>query len=690
MGKQTISKESSAILAQTLAHFAVKKKLNTRLFYSYFLISLISLLLLIQPKIFSQTESISERIIATAEELAANDPDPEAATDYISRLQELIEHPVDINSPDDDELSRLFFLSDFQIKTLQDYTSSTGLILSVYEIANIPGFDRETTAMMVPFIYVGKSTPPISHSSVLRNSLLTNFSIKPGTDDTSFLGSPWKILAKYKFTAGSISGGITSEKDAGEKYISIPGKMPDFLSAHLAYEGKGIIRKVIAGDFAASFGQGTNLNTGFRTGLSITSSGYLSGRNEIKQYTSTNEANFLRGIATELSVRNIAVSIFYSSRFSDATPGSPSGYSYYYIENLYTSGIHNTPSLLKRKNAISEQVYGLNLLYNMKNLRLGFTCTNNRLSLPIMSAGTDPEEAFNFNGSRNSLFTMYYNTLVNKILLYGELSVNQHYHYAVIQGISLRPADRLTVNLLYRKYDPGYTSFHGNGPGNSSGAQNEVGLLGNFTLEAAKHLFISFGCDVWRYPWLRYRCSAPSHGVKHELRTRYSPVEQLTIELSYQYRLTQSDIVTSTGISGQEDIRSESYKGTLKYSVTDNFKTVTRMDYRIIHPSGSSGRIILQDLIVSFNKIPVSVWLRYCLFYTDDYDSRIYTYENDLLYSFSIPSLSGKGSHSYFMIKWKISSKAEMRFRYGITTLTDTGRLPENREELKMQFRVSF
>jgi hypothetical protein len=99
---------------------------------------------------------------------------------------------------------------------------------------------------------------------------------------------------------------------------------------------------------------------------------------------------------------------------------------------------------------------------------------------------------------------------------------------------------------------------------------------------------------------------------------------------------------------------------------------------------------LLQEISYSFTKVPLTIWARYCLFNTGDWDSRIYTYENDLLYSFSIPALSGTGSRSYIMAKWKVGDFAELRIKYGITSSVTTGKSLENTEEIKMQFRVWF
>jgi len=47
-----------------------------------------------------------------------------------------------------------------------------------------------------------------------------------------------------------------------------------------------------------------------------------------------------------------------------------------------------------------------------------------------------------------------------------------------------------------------------------------------------------------------------------------------------------------------------------------------------------------QDLGLQISKDSCHTLARYCIYNTDDWDSRIYLYENDLLYSFSIPAFS--------------------------------------------------
>ncbi|MCX6326058.1 MAG: hypothetical protein NT144_05330 [Bacteroidia bacterium] len=462
------------------------------------------------------------------------------------------------------------------------------------------------------------------------------------------------------------------------------------MSANLTYNGSGLIRRLIVGDYSARFGQGTNINTGIRTGLSLTAPGYMSASDEIRPYTSTDENNFFRGVAAEFSVKNLGLVLYYSKNYSDATLGSSAGTSKDYIENFYLAGTHNTSSLLLKKDAISEQAYGVNLSYNFNNVRIGLAWSEDRFSLPVYPTGNDPENIFDFEGDRNNLYTIYYNSLIKRILLYGEFSTNEYKKHAFVQGLSFRPSDRLTINFLIRNYNAGYVSFHGKGPGSGSATGNEQGILGNFTFEAAKHLFISGGCDIQHSPWLKYRCSAPSWGMRQEIRVRFLPTEKLAIEGSYNYRLSMADNPETNGIPEQKEIITKSLKGSVRYSLYDNLTLGTRIDYKIVDPSGSRGMLLLQDINYRFTQLPVTLWLRYCLYNTDDWDSRIYSYENDLLYSFSIPALSGEGSRSYIMVKWEISDIMELRAKYGLTSLDESGMSTKNNKELKIQFKVMF
>jgi hypothetical protein len=635
---------------------------------------------------FSQEKSMSEVISSAAEELAAEESDPSLAGLYAELLADLSDDPVRINSGEENEISRLFFLSSFQVKVLADHISKNGPVYSIYEIASIPGYDREAASLMAPFISLKNTS---NDEPVLRKphqTLLTNFIVKPGVHEPDWPGSAVRSLIKYRIDAGSLSGGFTAEKDPGEKFLSGNPPAPDFLSAYLSYSGKGIIKRVVAGDFSARFGQGTGLNTGVNTVFSITSPGNISGRDEIKPYTSADENAFLRGLSITAGVKKGEISIFHSVSNIDASLDTSLLTGEISVRTLYKTGYHNSASSILKKDAVKETVSGAALSYNNRNFRSGLLWTMNSFSIPVIPEKNGAESLYKFEGKQNSVISFYYNYLLSRFLLSGEISSNAGKGYAINQNISFRPSDRLNINLLYRNYSPRYINFHGRGPGGSY-TSNENSITGSFSFEAAKGLFVSAGSEVRSFPWLRYGVSSPSSSVKREIRVKFIPSAKFILESCYQYRSSMEGASVTRGIAGLDEEKSRSLRIQARYAVAEKVTLLTRADYRIVRPSGHEGFLILQDLIINLKK--VSLWYRYCVFNTGGYDSGIYTYENDLLSSFSIPVLYGRGSRTYIMAAWKISSFADIRFKYWISGSSKAG-IIDNSDEIRAQFRIRF
>ena len=419
-------------------------------------ISLIFFLISFPIRCYSQELKLPEIITGIAEELASDESDPGKSALFIEQLNDLYENPVHINSQDETELARLFFLNDFQIKALKDYTLSSGKIVSAFEIANIPGFDREIAEMMIPFITLENNLSYLDESSVFRSTLLSNFSIKSSDNDTSAPGSPVKLLTKGTFSSGHLSGGFTAEKDQGERLLNGYPYLPDFLSANLSISGFRFIKRIIIGDYSSRFGQGTNINTGIRTGFSLTAPGNMSGRDEIKPYTSTDENNFFRGIASQFQIKNFGFSFLYSLNKIDATINSTDGISNDYIDSFYKSGLHTTSSSMVKKDVVTETFYGANLSYSFTGIKIGLTLSQNNFSLPLFVSGISPEEIYDFRGTNNRLTTFYYSWLIKKMILSGEVSAHNFNKLAIVQGLTFKPSGRLSINILYRYFQPRY------------------------------------------------------------------------------------------------------------------------------------------------------------------------------------------------------------------------------------------
>ena len=52
---------------------------------------------------------------------------------------------------------------------------------------------------------------------------------------------------------------------------------------------------------------------------------------------------------------------------------------------------------------------------------------------------------------------------------------------------------------------------------------------------------------------------------------------------------------------------------------------------------------------------------------SDGYNSRVYSYENDLLYYFAIPEFHGTGVRSYLNLKWQTGKSVSIYLKGGYT-----------------------
>jgi len=639
---------------------------------------------------YSQEVPIPEILNSIAEELAGNETGEEDAGLFIEKLQELADRPVNINSSDEAELSRLFFLTDFQIKALSDYVRTSGEIVSVFEIQNIPGFGRDQAEMIIPFILLAPKQNVVMKRSGRKSESISSFCLKWPLITENQAGPPWKSLTKYKFTTGKISAGITAEKDYGEKCLTGKLPVPDFLSANLALTGSGIVRKVILGDFGGKFGLGTGFNTGIRTNLSVASSGIVSGSDELNPYSSADENSFLRGAALQMQVRKTRFFLYCSRNRIDATLDSTDAPEKITIKSFTRTGLHNTKTLLERKDLVTETGCGIAVSSDIRNLRIGILWNCGRFSLPAGSATIKAEDLYGFRCSTYYTASLYYRAVIGKFIMAGEVTSTTDKKFAFVQSLSVRPADRLTIGLIYRLYSPGFTSFHGKGPLSGSTGDNLRGLAGNFTFEAAKSLFVKAGYDIRYYPWLKYRCGSPSISKAGEVRILFSPGEQFRTEVSYNYRYTILDRPGETGIKKQDEAIGKSFRCAIRYSFSGQLTAGVRIEYKLTEPEKSKGILMFQEISFRSVKLPLSIWFRYCIFRTDDWNSRLYTYENDLLNSFSVPALYGTGNRGYVMAAWNFGGYADLRIKYAVTSKLGNNFLTDETEELKLQLRLRF
>ena len=153
--------------------------------------------------------------------------------------------------------------------------------------------------------------------------------------------------------------------------------------------------------------------------------------------------------------------------------------------------------------------------------------------------------------------------------------------------------------------------------------------------------------------------------------------------------LFASDVKRETGISLPSDVQRKSVRFTVKRTFNDALLMSVRLDYAGTGKSDDNGVSLLGDTEIKLKDIPLTIWFRYCIFSTGSFSSAVYTWENDLLHSFSVPALYGRGSRMYIMLKISPWKNFDFRLKYGNSYALSLGQVKET-DELKFQLTGRF
>ncbi|HNX66196.1 MAG TPA: hypothetical protein PKH02_04900 [Bacteroidales bacterium] len=615
----------------------------------------------------------------------------EEAGNAAERLAALTENPVVVNSGNEDEIVRLFFLTSFQVKVLADYVKDHGNIATIYEIALLPGFDRPTAMLMEPYITLAVPVMPSLSGKGRTSALLSAIISIPSSDDDSI---GLRSVLRISHSGKSFCYGLTAENDPWESYTFHKACGADFVSAHLVYNGKGTISRVVIGDYSLRFGEGLVFNNSSWQGSWLISPSFMAGREVIDTYTSTDENNFFRGVGAVIGTVTAGAAVFLSSNTIDARLSYNSDSTEKYTTNLVRGGLHNTGSGREARNSLTENIIGMHLSGGGKKVRGGITLAATFFSTPFKPDTTGGDDIYKFHGSHLVNAGADIKAGSGNLSFFGELAFSFPGSFAALSGIRALPTERVTFNLIARYLDPGYHVFHSNVYGTGSTVANEIGLAGNIHIEAAKHLFVSAGADIYRIPWLSYQTSAPATGTRSDIKIEYTPSDILTLRGSFSKTEREYDDETETVMAGTEK------KSRLQSSLLASWSppvagrlqgTVLSLTSRVVWcrvpETSRNGYLLCQDVSYSLKK--VKFWLRYSLFTTQGWDTRLYAYENDLLHSFSIPPLHDDGSRAYIMLQWDISPHILLRTKYAVTVIHN-GEVHQVTSDLRAQLKITL
>ncbi len=633
-------------------------------------------------------------------------------------LIQFYQEPLNLNAASADDLRKFFFLSERQINNIIRYREYYGALLSPYELALIPALDQESIRQLLPLI----SIQPVQDRSlslrkrfqdasnryiILRQSnivepvkgyLLTD-SIRAIEGNNYYQGNHFNQYARLRISQpGSISMGFTLEKDAGEKMAwDAPNRKygADFVSAHFQIEKVGPIEQLTLGDYSFQSGQQLVFGSGFGLGkgaLTVRSVGR--SQHGIRPYTSSTESGFMRGIASSwkisLAKQNVKLTALYSSYDRHAEIYAAAASQTAYFRSFDLSGLHRNAAELVDRKQVHETSVGSNLHFTNRyqNFQVGLNLLHTRFSLPMLPTDV-PYKKYDFSGDQHTIGSSYFAYQHEHWHSFAEVGLSGNKQYGIVAGINAVLNSYLESVWLYRNYSPGFYSPYGNAFGESTRNTNEEGLYWGMKLEPVAKLTLGAYYDIFRFPWLRYRVDAPSAGHEYLLRAAYQLNRSTNLILQYRQESKGINVASDTlAFRMVNDGVRQNFAFTLDHSLSERIRLKTKIHSSsyTLADSLTKGWVVAQDISYSLGKWKADS--RFALINTDDYNNRQYLYENDLLYTFSVPAYAGKGIRYYFLLRYKINRHLSSWVRWSRTAYDDREVIGSGMEEIAGQHKT--
>jgi hypothetical protein len=650
----------------------------------------------------SQEISAVDKWVEYIEELQEDSEENNESIEILyNDLSYLSENPLNLNLATPEELRKIPFLSEIQILNILDYLQKQGEFVSIYELKNIRFLDMQTIELILPFVYAGEVDKTLSFNikNLLKygkNELMLRYdrclnekkgyaeypdSILEKYPNRKYTGEPFYLSMRYSYSFDNrLQAGFVAEKDAGEAFLNKRHKGFDYYSAHIFLKDMGKIRSFVAGDFKASFGQGLVISNDFTPSRSSVLSQAERRSNGFRRHYSTGENDFFRGVASTLSLGKFDVSAFYSSRKADATTVDGNT-----VLSFKTDGIHRTEGDLEKKHRVNIQTTGGNIRYISPQLLFGMTAMTHSFGGLSVSPDPKPYNKFYFRGNRNSNMSLDYTWRQGRIVIYGETAVSQNGAAATLNAFQWSASSGLNALILYRHYDRRYQAFYGNAFSQSSTVQNEEGLYISMQWAPIRYWRFSGYADFFRFPWLKYGIDAPSSGREYMLQADFNKIKNTTLSVRYRFRQREKNLTEKHEVSVKAvDYHKVRLQITYKPSDIMSFRTTFESNvYDENISSPSRGWVISQNAGWKNMKSPIQVDVYAAYFKTSDYDSRIYSNEKNLLYSFSMPSFYGEGLRLSAILRYNFNPRLYLSVKAAWTHYFDRDTIGTDSEEIE-------
>ena len=604
-------------------------------------------------------------------------------------LYTLHESPIDLNNTSDEELTQLYFLSPQQIDAILAYAYRHPFE-SLYELRLIPELADYEIRDLLPFVYINRdalnsetiNTDALyakeifakAHHELLTRIDARNIEAYEGTD-------PIYTQFRYRFDfRRRVTFGVQLRRPAGGfardlqygAYLQLNDITP-----HL--------HTLVAGNFQASFGQGLVLAPVFHAGKSMYVTSVGQQREGLRYYSSV-DGEGLHGAGATLrwewkKTTRLDVSALYSMRHAN--------------------------------DSTWHHLLGANLTLRHKKLQVELTAIENLWSDSIHPYTNAKYNRHYFRGRNQAVIGASFRYNHGWFDMFGEVATAQNYQitndqspitkshwgFGTIIGSRFYPTNGISLLALYRYYSPYFDNALGYAFSETSRLGDENGGYLGFDITRLRNWrFIGYG-DIFYFSGYKYGLGDATRTLGYDAMA----------EIQYSWSKHPS---FQGGDGGRLSLRLRArQKGDATYSTRAQFDWAqgswslrTTAEANIIPSKLSTlnsqltyGFTIFQDISYS---LPLregrGLGFRFRLqgFDAREWANRIYTYEHDVLYAYSIPAVYGLGGRAYLCLRWQIIPQLALYFRASETVYARKWAAahsrPLTRTDLHLLLRATF
>ncbi len=667
-------------------------------------------------------QSKSEIISTIIEKLIENTESTIDYTDLQAQFEYYYDNKLNLNKITDYELRQLLFLKQSEVLSIINHKKLYGDFESIYELQAIANLSDENIFFLKHFVTVmegnkqlklseikeiGKTEIVFQHENDFEQRAGYNTEALKAQNKQYYLGSPYRYVLRAKQKIGkNIDIGFNAEKDAGEQFFNGNQKSGfDFYSAQIQIKNVWRFSQIIIGDYQANFGQGLT----FGSGLSARKSAYVLNVNRyfqsIRPYRSINEFEFMRGAAINYDYKSWQVVGFVSNKkintnFQNADTNQINTLDGF--TGFNATGLHRTANEIADKENVTQTIFGIHIQKDLKLLQIGFTGIKTNYSSPFLPSN-NLYQKYNFTGSELINGGIDYKLTLGNALLSGEVSVSNNGAIAYTHSLLMALDQKLDICLLYRNFDRNYQVTYNNPFAENSDGRNETGLYFGLSYKPKKAILFNQYIDFYQSKWLRFLVDAPSKGVDFLNELQYNPNKLLSMYLRYRVEVKERNEINNP--EALNDVlatqNKQQLRFQLKYKLSILLEAETRLEQSFFNTKNTpatSGFLIYQDLKYKLNGGKMTFSTRLAIFDIDDYNSRIYAYEDNVPYTFSVPLYQNSGTRFYFMVKYQVNKKVKLFARYSKTQYQNINTIGSGLEEingnsqsdLNLQLQVSF